>query len=55
GQVTSGTVSPMLDKGIGLGYVPIELSDIGTALEIDARGKSLPAHIVKTPFYDRPY
>ncbi len=55
GQVTSGTVSPMLDKGIGLGYVPIELSDIGTPLEINARGKSLPAKIVKTPFYDRPY
>jgi len=55
GQVTSGTVSPMLEKGIGMGYVPTELAEIGTPLEIDARGHLLPARIVKTPFYQRPY
>jgi aminomethyltransferase len=55
GQVTSGTVSPMSDKGIGLGYVPVELSEIDTKLEIDARGRILPARVVKTPFYQRPY
>jgi aminomethyltransferase len=55
GQVTSGTVSPMLDKGIGMGYVPTELAEIGTSLEIDARGQLLPARVVKTPFYQRPY
>ncbi len=55
GQVTSGTVSPMLERGIGMGYVPAELAEIGTPLEIDARGHLLPARIVETPFYQRPY
>lgn len=55
GQVTSGTVSPMLEKGIGMGYVPTRLSEIGTKLEIDARSRTLPACVVKAPFYQRPY
>lgn len=55
GQVTSGTVSPSLNKGIALGYVPTELSNIGTSLAISCHGKPAPAKVVKPPFYKRPY
>jgi aminomethyltransferase len=55
GEVTSGTVSPMLEKGIALGYVPSDLSGVGTRLAIDCRGKRIGAVIVKPPFYVRPY
>ncbi len=51
GEVTSGTFSPMLEKGIGIGYVPTEHSKIGTGIGIDIRGKILPAEIIKPPFY----
>lgn len=51
GEVASGTFSPMLEKGIGTGYVPIEHSQIGTEIGIDVRGKTIPASIVKPPFY----
>ncbi|RJP80389.1 MAG: glycine cleavage system aminomethyltransferase GcvT [Candidatus Zixiibacteriota bacterium] len=51
GVTTSGNYSPMLDRGIGLGYVPVELSAIGTELELDLRGRTLPLRLVKTPFY----
>ncbi len=50
GVVTSATVSPMLDKGIGLGYVPAELSKTGTMLQIEVRDKKIPAKIIKPPF-----
>lgn len=55
GEVTSGTVSPVLNKGIALGYVPVAMSEIGTALAISCHGKPVPARIVKPPFYQRPY
>jgi len=51
GEVTSGTFSPMLDKGIGTGYVPEPHSKIGLKIGIDIRGRVLPALIVKPPFY----
>ncbi len=51
GVVTSGTLSPTLDKGIGLGYVDAAHAGIGTAVEIDIRGKIKPATVVKPPFY----
>jgi len=51
GQVASGTFSPMLEKGIGTGYVPNELASIGGPIQIDVRGKALPAKVVETPFY----
>jgi aminomethyltransferase len=51
GEVTSGTFSPSLDKGIGLGYVPIENSELGTELDITIRGKQNKAVVVKAPFY----
>jgi aminomethyltransferase len=51
GRVTSGTMSPSLQKPIGLAYVPKDLSAPGTELRIDVRGKVLKAVVVKTPFY----
>jgi aminomethyltransferase len=53
GVVTSGNLSPLLQKGIGLGYVPPEMGHPGTRLEIDIRGRVAPATIVKPPFYKR--
>jgi aminomethyltransferase len=54
GEVTSGTLSPTLDKAIALAYVPQKLSKIGQKLSIDIRGKLYPAKIVKKPFYRSP-
>jgi aminomethyltransferase len=51
GEVTSGTFSPSLGKGIGLGYVPVEYSKIGTELDIIIRGRSNKGVVVKPPFY----
>jgi aminomethyltransferase len=51
GQVTSGTFSPSLNKGIGLGYVPIEHSKIDTELDILIRDKAHRAVAIKPPFY----
>ena len=53
GRVTSGTYAPYLNKRIGLAYLPLELSAVGTALEIDVRGRAQPARVVDTPFYKR--
>lgn len=51
GEVTSGTHSPMLDVGIGMGYVPTASSAPDTELVIDVRGKSRRARVVKKPIY----
>lgn len=51
GKVTSGTMSPMLKIGIGMGYVKPEFSKIGTEIFIPVRGKALKAKVVKFPFY----
>ena len=51
GEVTSGTMAPSLSKGIGMGYVPNDLKSIGTKVYIQIRKKSIPATIVKLPFY----
>ena len=51
GEVTSGTHSPMLDRGIGLGYVPADNAAPGTELTIDVRGKPRRARVVKKPIY----
>jgi len=53
GEVTSGNLSPLLQKGIGLGYVPSRYAKPGTAIAIDIRGKVFQAVIVKTPFYKK--
>ena len=51
GKVTSGTMSPSLGKGIGLGYVPRELMKSGSQIFIQVRKKVIPATVVKLPFY----
>ncbi len=53
GAVTSGSFSPFLRKNIGLAYVPVQLSEIGTMFDIQVRNQRLPAKIVSTPFYTR--
>ena len=53
GEVTSGTHSPTLDVGIGMGYVPAAQAEVGTELGIDVRGKTRRARVVKKPFYTR--
>jgi aminomethyltransferase len=50
GEVTSGSISPVLNKGIGLGYVAKEYSAFGTPVWIKVRNKNIPAEIVKLPF-----
>ena len=51
GRVTSGTMSPSLGKGIGLGYVPVVLKEVGSQIYIQIRNKIVPAMVVKLPFY----
>jgi aminomethyltransferase len=53
GEVTSGSHSPMLERGIGMGYVPAGLADPGTEVTIDVRGRARKAKIVKKPIYRR--
>ena len=55
GEVTSGTQSPTLGKAIALAYVPTPLSKIGQSLDVEIRGKTYPAVVVKKPFYRSPY
>jgi aminomethyltransferase len=51
GEVTSGSHSPMLDRGIGMGYVDTEHTEPGTTLTIDVRGRPRRAEVVKKPIY----
>jgi aminomethyltransferase len=51
GIVTSGTMSPSLGKGIGMGYVPSNMKSLGTQIYIQIRKNAVPATIVKLPFY----
>src|SRR3954469_25472514 len=53
GVVTSGTQTPFLKKAIGMAYVPADRAVAGTGIEIDVRGRRIPAHIVPMPFYKR--
>jgi len=53
GQVTSGTFSPSLQKGIGMGYVSSEFANVGIIISILVRGKEIPATIVKLPFLQK--
>jgi aminomethyltransferase len=52
GVVTSGTHSPSLGYGIGMAYVRADLTEPGTALEVDVRGKHRAARIESRPLYD---
>jgi aminomethyltransferase len=53
GEVTSGSHSPMLERGIGLGYVPADLARPESGLTIDVRGRERRARVVKKPIYSR--
>jgi len=53
GTVTSGTHSPMLERGIGMGYVPAALSERGNELTIDLRGRERRAQVVEKPIYKK--
>jgi aminomethyltransferase len=53
GEVTSGTQSPMLEVGIGLGYVELAHAAPGSALTIDVRGRERGARVVKKPIYKK--
>jgi aminomethyltransferase len=52
GTVTSGTLSPLLNTGIAMGYVKSELAKAGSSVDIQVRGRPEKAKIVKPPFYD---
>lgn len=54
GITTSGTQSPTLGLGIGMGYIPAELALIGNRIEIEIRNKTYPALIRKKPLYRKP-
>ena len=53
GEVTSGSPSPLLDRNIGLGYVPADFSEVGARLQIDIRGRLVDAEVTSLPFYIR--
>jgi aminomethyltransferase len=53
GEVTSGSHSPMLERGIGMGYVQARLAEPGTAVTIDVRGRPRRARVVRKPIYRR--
>src|SRR5262245_24628579 len=53
GRVTSGTQTPFLKKAIGMAYVPIAVSNPGSQIDIDIRGRATKAQVVPLPFYKR--
>lgn len=53
GEVTSGTLGPSVKKAIGMGYVPPALATEGSLFQVEIRGRSVDAQVVKTPFWKR--
>ena len=53
GNVTSGTMGPSVNKGIGMGYVDTAFAKADTEIFIQIRKKTAPATVVKTPFYKK--
>jgi aminomethyltransferase len=53
GVVTSGTLSPCLEIGIGMGYVPAAAAEPGTPIEVDVRGRARAAEVRKRPLYEK--
>ena len=51
GEVTSGTLSPSLEVGIGMAYVPAQRATAGTELQIDVRGRARSAVVAEKPLY----
>jgi len=55
GNVTSGSMSPSLGKGIGMALVETAFAAQGTAIDVMIRGKAAAAHVVRLPFYTKKY
>jgi len=55
GAVTSGTFSPVLKHGVGMGYVETAYAKIGTEIKLEVRGKQLAAQVAKMPFVPTRY
>jgi aminomethyltransferase len=55
GELTSGTQSPSLKQAIGIAYVAVAQASVGTRVAVEIRGAKVPAEIIPTPFYKRPY
>lgn len=55
GVVTSGTQSPSTKDAVAIAYVRLDQSNVGNRVTVDIRGQKVPAEIVATPFYKRPY
>lgn len=53
GAVTSGTHAPTLGKALGMGYVPVALSAVGSEFEVEIREQKVAARVVEMPFYRR--
>ena len=53
GRVTSGTFAPTLQEAVAMAYIDPKRTEVGTACEVDVRGKPEPARLVKLPFYQR--
>jgi aminomethyltransferase len=53
GVVTSGTLSPCLEIGVGMAYLPVEATEPGTKIEVDVRGKRRAAEVRARPLYDK--
>ena len=53
-RLTSGAWSPTLRHGVGMAYLPLELTEPGALLAVDVRGRALPAEVVRRPFYRKP-
>jgi len=51
GVVTSGSLSPCLDRGVGMAYLRADLAKPGVRIEVDVRGKRRPARVEKRPLY----
>ena len=54
GEVTSGTLSPSLNWGVGMAYVSTSHAKIGAQIDIEIRGQKFPATIEKKPLYKKP-
>jgi len=54
GYITSGSPAPFLKKNVGLAYVPVEHSAVGSRVKVEVRGQGVGAVVVATPFYKRP-
>ena len=53
GRVTSGSFAPSLGKNIGFAFVPPHAAAPGTEIDVEVRGRPVPARVVDTPFFRR--